>query len=40
MISQRFYTAWVRTGMWKKGLKGLWRNAPVRANDVTGVRWE
>jgi hypothetical protein len=24
----------------KKGLKGLWRNAPVQANDVTNVRWE
>lgn len=29
-----------RTGVRKKGLKGLWRNAPVQANDVTGVRWE
>jgi peptide/nickel transport system substrate-binding protein len=29
-----------RTGVQKKGLKGLWRNAPVQANDVTQVRWE
>lgn len=29
-----------RTGVRKKGLKGLWRNAPVQANDVTGVSWE
>ena len=29
-----------RTGVQKKGLKGLWRNAPVQANDVTGVSWE
>jgi len=29
-----------RTGVQKKGLKGLWVNAPVQANDVTGVRWE
>ncbi len=29
-----------RTGVQKKGLKGLWRNAPVQANDVTGVTWE
>ncbi len=29
-----------RTGVQRKGLKGLWLNAPVQANDVTGVRWE
>jgi peptide/nickel transport system substrate-binding protein len=29
-----------RTGVQKKGLKGLWKNAPVQANDVTNVRWE
>jgi peptide/nickel transport system substrate-binding protein len=29
-----------RTGVQKKGLKGLWLNAPVQANDVTGVSWE
>ncbi len=29
-----------RTGVRKKGLKGLWLNAPVQANDVTGVSWE
>ena len=29
-----------RTGVQRKGLKGLWRNAPVQANDVTGVYWE
>ena len=29
-----------RTGVQKKGLKGLWLNAPVQANDVTGVYWE
>ena len=29
-----------RTGVQRKGLKGLWRNAPVQANDVTGVTWE
>ena len=29
-----------RTGVQKKGLKGLWVNAPVQANDVTGVYWE
>jgi peptide/nickel transport system substrate-binding protein len=29
-----------RTGVQKKGLKGLWMNAPVQANDVTGVSWE
>ena len=29
-----------KLGVWRKGLKGLWRNSPVQANDVTGVRWE
>jgi len=29
-----------KLGVWKKGLTGLWRNSPVQANDVTGVRWE
>ncbi|MBS29396.1 MAG: ABC transporter substrate-binding protein [Alphaproteobacteria bacterium] len=29
-----------RLGVWRKGLKGMWRNAPVQATDVTGVRWE
>jgi len=29
-----------RTGVRKKGLRGLWLNAPVQANDVTNVRWE
>ncbi len=29
-----------RTGVQRKGLKGLWRNAPVQANDVTGVSWK
>jgi peptide/nickel transport system substrate-binding protein len=29
-----------RLGVWRKGLKGMWRNAPVQAIDITGVRWE
>lgn len=29
-----------RTGVQRKGLEGLWMNAPVQANDVTGVRWK
>ncbi len=29
-----------RTGVQQKGLTGLWLNAPVQANDVTGVSWE
>ncbi len=29
-----------RTGVQRKGLQGLWMNAPVQANDVTGVRWK
>ena len=29
-----------KLGVWRKGLRGMWRNAPVQATDVTGVRWE
>ncbi|MEM7214153.1 MAG: ABC transporter substrate-binding protein [Pseudomonadota bacterium] len=29
-----------RTGVSAKGLKGLWKNAPTQANDLTGVFWE
>jgi peptide/nickel transport system substrate-binding protein len=29
-----------KLGVWRKGLVGMWRNAPVQATDVTGVRWE
>jgi peptide/nickel transport system substrate-binding protein len=29
-----------RIGLWKKELNGLWINAPIAANDVTGVYWE
>ncbi len=29
-----------RLGVWRKGLKGMWHNAPVQATDITGVRWQ
>ena len=29
-----------KTGVVAKGLKGMWANAPVQANDVTGAYWE
>ncbi len=29
-----------KLGVWRKGLRGMWRNAPIQATDVTGVRWE
>lgn len=29
-----------RIGLWKKELSGLWINAPIAANDVTGVYWQ
>ena len=29
-----------RIGVWKKDLNGLWINAPIAANDVTGASWE
>ena len=28
-----------KTGVWRRGLVGLWRNSPVQANDLTGVYW-
>jgi len=28
-----------KTGVWRAGLAGLWRHAPVQANDLTEVRW-
>jgi peptide/nickel transport system substrate-binding protein len=28
-----------KVGVWDARLEGLWTNAPVQANDVTGVRW-
>ncbi len=28
-----------KTGVWRTGLEGLWKNAPTQANDLTGVRW-
>ena len=29
-----------KTGVWNSKLKGMWANAPVQANDLTGVYWE
>lgn len=29
-----------KTGIWDARLKGLWVNAPIQANDLTGVYWE
>ena len=29
-----------QNGVWKKGIKGLWANRPIQANDVTAVYWE
>jgi len=29
-----------KTGVWDARLKGLWENAPVQANDLTGVYWD
>lgn len=28
-----------KLGVWKKGLEGLWANAPIQANDVTQAHW-
>ena len=27
-------------GVQRRGLKGMWRNSPIQANDVTRARWE
>ncbi|MBT5765631.1 MAG: hypothetical protein HOI58_02120 [Kordiimonadaceae bacterium] len=27
-------------GVWKKGLKGMWRNYPIRSNDFRDVYFE
>ncbi len=29
-----------RTAVFKKGLKGIWKNAPMFVNDMAGVYWE
>ena len=29
-----------KAGVWASGLKGLWVNSPIQANDLTGVSWE
>jgi peptide/nickel transport system substrate-binding protein len=28
-----------KTGVWAKGLEGLWENSPVQSVDLTGVHW-
>ena len=34
-----FLFALAKVGVWNADLRGLWRNNPIPANDVTGVRW-
>jgi len=29
-----------QNGVWRKGIKGLWANRPIQANDVTRAYWE
>ncbi|MEM8854180.1 MAG: ABC transporter substrate-binding protein [Pseudomonadota bacterium] len=29
-----------KVGVWDARLDGFWENAPIQANDVTGVRWQ
>ena len=29
-----------QNGVWKNGIKGLWANRPIQANDLTGAYWE
>lgn len=28
-----------KLGVWRRGLEGVWANAPMQANDLTGARW-
>ena len=28
-----------KAGVWNKDIEGLWKNAPIQANDLTGVSW-
>jgi peptide/nickel transport system substrate-binding protein len=28
-----------KAGVWNAKLKGMWVNAPIQANDLTGVYW-
>jgi len=34
-----FLYAWPKVSIWKKGLQGMWTNAPVPSNDVTDAFW-
>ena len=34
-----FLFALAKVGVWNAKLRGLWRNNPIPANDVTGVSW-
>jgi peptide/nickel transport system substrate-binding protein len=34
-----FLFALAKVGVWNAGLRGLWENNPIPANDVTGVSW-
>lgn len=29
-----------KAGVWASGLQGMWVNAPIQANDLTGVYWQ
>jgi len=34
-----FLYAGAKIGVWNAGLRGLWENQPIFANDLSGVSW-
>jgi len=34
-----FLFALAKVGVWNAGLRGMWTNSPIPANDVTAVSW-
>ena len=43
MISEDYVNGYLfqlaKTGVANSKIKGLWKNSPTQANDLTGVRW-
>jgi len=38
-VAAGFLFQLAKHGVWDARLKGLWRNSPIQANDITGVSW-
>ena len=39
-VANVFLFQLAKHGVQRRGLKGMWRNSPIQANDVTRARWE